>query len=228
MIGCFKTPSGLFSVTLGDFTHEADPDQALMQCGELAHNKSYQVFALGFDGLCLSGPDAQDKYYLNKPPAKKNKCSNGIGRGPHSVVYSFGMDDDSFYFTFYTRTCRFLPWFEKRGINFNRQRNSSPNDMVIYIVNPRTTKSYKTREGLAFCQPGEIFEEFEKKVYSVIQYLFLLSLAALTVSLRQFTLPRKPHFDMKVVCLHKIPRCSNFFKSSIPELVFFTSRYHFG
>jgi len=60
-----------------------------MECGELAHNKSYNVFALGFGGLCLSGADAQRKYYLYKPPAKKTKCSDGIGLGPHSVVYSF-------------------------------------------------------------------------------------------------------------------------------------------
>jgi len=102
MIGCFKTPSGLFSETLGDFTHEADPDQALMECGELAHNKNYSVFALGFRGLCLSGPDAQDKYYQHKPASKRTKCSNGIGLGPHSVVYSFGMDDFSSCSTSYT------------------------------------------------------------------------------------------------------------------------------
>ncbi|XP_078379485.1 A disintegrin and metalloproteinase with thrombospondin motifs 1-like [Oculina patagonica] len=91
VIGCFKTPEGLFSETLGDFTQEPDPDQALMQCGELAHDQGYQVFALGFGGLCLSGPDSQDKYYLHKSPSKKNKdkCSNGIGIGLHSVVYSF-------------------------------------------------------------------------------------------------------------------------------------------
>ena len=99
-IGCFKTPSNLFSETLGDFTHKADGDQAPMDCGELAHNKSYRVFALGFGGLCLSGADAQSKYYLHGPPAKKTECSNGIGLGSHSVVYSLGMDDDSFCFIF--------------------------------------------------------------------------------------------------------------------------------
>ena len=108
MIGCFKTPSGLFSETLGDFTHEADPNQALMECGELAHNKSRRVFALGFGGLCLSGPDARDKYYLHKPPAQRKKCSNGIGLGSHSVVYSFGMDNYFFCFTSYTCACGFL------------------------------------------------------------------------------------------------------------------------
>lgn len=94
MIGCFKTSSGLFSETLGDFRHETDPDQALMKCGELAHNKKYHVFALGFGGLCLSGVDAQDKYFLEGPPSKRTKCSNETGFGLHSVVFSFGMDDD--------------------------------------------------------------------------------------------------------------------------------------
>lgn len=94
VIGCFNTPNGLFPDTLGDFTQEADPDQALMQCGELAHNQGYQVFALGFGGLCLSGPNAQDNYYKYRQPTRKakSKCSNGIGKGPHSVVYSFGKD----------------------------------------------------------------------------------------------------------------------------------------
>ena len=66
-----------------------------MDCLELAHNKGYHVFALGFGGLCLSGADAQCKYHLHGPPAKKTECSNGIGVGPHSVVYSLGMDNDS-------------------------------------------------------------------------------------------------------------------------------------
>lgn len=89
VIGCFKTSLGLFSETLGDFRHEADPDQAFMKCGELAHNKNYHVFALGFGGLCLSGEDAQNKYFLKGPPSQKTKCSNEIGFGPHSVVSSF-------------------------------------------------------------------------------------------------------------------------------------------
>lgn len=93
-IGCFKTPSGLFSKTLGDFRAEAktDPNQAVMQCGELAHRNGYRVFALGFDGLCTSGADAKNKYYKHKQPGRKtdaDKCSGVIGQGPFSVVYSF-------------------------------------------------------------------------------------------------------------------------------------------
>lgn len=117
-IGCFKTPSGLFSETLGDFTHEADPAQALMKCGELAHNKNYHVFALGSGGLCQSGDDAQHKYFLHRAPAKRTKCSNGIGLGPQSVVYSFGMDDVSLCFTSYTCACGFLAMVRKERYTF--------------------------------------------------------------------------------------------------------------
>ena len=102
------TPPGLFSETLGDFTHEADADQALMKCGELAHNKNYHVFALGFDGLCLSGDDAQHKYFLYRALAKKTKCSNGIGFATHSVVYALGMNDDSFCIVSHTCACGVL------------------------------------------------------------------------------------------------------------------------
>ena len=76
-----------------------------MKCGELAHNKRYHVFALGFGGLCQSGGDAQDKYFLKGSPSKRNKCSNVIGFGPHSIVYSFGMDDDSICFMSYSYAC---------------------------------------------------------------------------------------------------------------------------
>jgi len=76
-----------------------------MDCGELVHNKGYNVFALGFGGLCLSGADAQKKYYRHGPPAKKTVCSNGIGIGPHSVVYSLGMDVDFICFFFLTHAC---------------------------------------------------------------------------------------------------------------------------
>ena len=97
MIGCFNTTEGLFSEILGDFREEAktDRDQVLMQCGELAHDNDYRVFALGFGGLCMSGADAQDKYYKYRQPGNKKKakkCSNKIGQGPFSVVYSFGKD----------------------------------------------------------------------------------------------------------------------------------------
>jgi len=88
-IGCFRSPAGLFSETLGDFTHENNPINAVMQCKELARRKNYRVFALGHGGVCMSGADAKDSYYLHQPPHKKTWCSNGIGIGDTSVVYSF-------------------------------------------------------------------------------------------------------------------------------------------
>ena len=89
-IGCFRSPAGLFSETLGDFTHENDPINAVMQCKELARRKNYRVFALGHGGVCMSGADAKDSYYLHQTPHRKTWCSNGIGIGDTSVVYSFG------------------------------------------------------------------------------------------------------------------------------------------
>lgn len=104
-IGCFKTPPGLFSETLGDFRKESDPAKVL-QCKELTREKNYTVFALGHGGLCMSGPDAQDKYYQYKPPAKARRCKNGIGIGKTSVVYTFGNYHDMFCLLFCeTRNC---------------------------------------------------------------------------------------------------------------------------
>ncbi|KAJ7328152.1 metalloendopeptidase [Desmophyllum pertusum] len=85
-IGCFKTPDGLFSEMLGDFT-SYDPDSAIMECGERTHEKGYHVFALGYGGLCMSGPYAQDNYYKHGQPKTSRErittnCSNGIGLGP--------------------------------------------------------------------------------------------------------------------------------------------------
>ena len=90
-IGCFKTPQDLFLETLGDFTQEANASKMLMECKELTKQSGYNVFALGHGGLCMSGPNAQDTYYEYKPASNKNKCSNGIGFGDHSVVYTFGI-----------------------------------------------------------------------------------------------------------------------------------------
>ena len=62
-----------------------------MKCKELTKEKGYNVFALGHGGLCMSGPNAHDTYYKHRPDSSKNKCSNGIGIGDHSVVYTFGI-----------------------------------------------------------------------------------------------------------------------------------------
>ena len=94
MIGCFNTPQGLFSETLGDFTHEAqtDPAEALRQCSELTRNKGYHVFALGYGGLCLSGADSQHRYYTNGTATSSANCYDSIGTGIRSVVYTLGKD----------------------------------------------------------------------------------------------------------------------------------------
>ena len=84
----------MFSETLGDFRHEAqnDPAQALTQCSELTRNKGYHVFAIGYGGLCLSGTDAQHRYYTNGTATSAANCSDRIGTGKRSVVYTLGKD----------------------------------------------------------------------------------------------------------------------------------------
>ncbi len=94
MIGCFETPKGLLPETLGDFRQEAqtNPAQALTNCSELTRNKGYHVFGLGFGGLCLSGVDAQNRYYINGTASSNVNCTNVMGIGPRSIVYTLGKE----------------------------------------------------------------------------------------------------------------------------------------
>ena len=55
----------------------------------LAHAKQYKMFALGKDGLCLSGADTQNKYHINRT-ANGTDCKDGIGKGDSMFVYSLG------------------------------------------------------------------------------------------------------------------------------------------
>ena len=62
-VACFIGASNL-EEKLGDFTDEfelANTDYVKEQCALLAHEKAYQLFALGMDGLCLSAADMQNK-----------------------------------------------------------------------------------------------------------------------------------------------------------------------
>ena len=63
--------------------------EAIDKCSELAFDKSYKFFALGYNGKCQSGPKARDEYH-KKPATKDTNCPNGIGIGKRIVVYTFG------------------------------------------------------------------------------------------------------------------------------------------
>ena len=92
-VACFRGAHNLQEV-LDDFRSEiklgtADIYDVVENCSELARAKHYKMFALGKDGLCLSGADTQNKYHINGT-ANKADCKDGIGKGDSMFVYSLG------------------------------------------------------------------------------------------------------------------------------------------
>ena len=91
-IACFETSSRLLPDLLGDFRDLVNDNkfqQAISACAELAFDKSYKFFALGYLGLCRSGPNARQQYPSKGSVSDKN-CPNGIGIDKRIEVYTFG------------------------------------------------------------------------------------------------------------------------------------------
>ena len=89
-MACFCGADNLKEV-LGDFTNEINWDntnEVVKKCAKLAHAKDYTLFALGKDGLCLSGADIKDKYHING--SNGAYCRDGIGMRNNMFVYSLG------------------------------------------------------------------------------------------------------------------------------------------
>ena len=91
-VACFRGADNL-EEELGDFRSEiklgTDPYDVVEKCAVLAHAKQYKMFALGKDGLCLSGADTQNKYHITRT-ANGTDCKDGIGKGDSMFVYSLG------------------------------------------------------------------------------------------------------------------------------------------
>ncbi|RMX48625.1 hypothetical protein pdam_00008003 [Pocillopora damicornis] len=88
-IACFNTGSSLLSDILGDFKSQvADEKQVIGACAELAFDKGYKFFALGYNGVCRSGPNARDEYHKEGATSDSN-CPNGIGINKRIAVYTF-------------------------------------------------------------------------------------------------------------------------------------------
>ena len=92
-VACFRGAHNL-QEELHDFTSEiklgtADIYDVVENYSELARAKHYKMFALGKDGLCLSGPATHNKYYISGA-AKRADCKDGIGEGDSMFVYSLG------------------------------------------------------------------------------------------------------------------------------------------
>lgn len=89
-MACFIGADNLVEV-LGDFTNEIQWDntnKVVKKCAKLAHARNYKLFALGKDGLCLSGPNTRHRYYISG--TYRAKCREGIGIGNSMFVYTLG------------------------------------------------------------------------------------------------------------------------------------------
>ena len=90
-MACF-TGADKLEEELGDFAEEinseTDAFDVVEKCAKLAHGKHYKMFALGKNGVCLSGADTQNRYYING--TKDAECEDGIGKGDSMFVYSLG------------------------------------------------------------------------------------------------------------------------------------------
>lgn len=60
----------------------------LFRSAKLASEKHYNLFAMGKDGLCLSGADMKHKYHISGTYGAN--CKDGIGMGNSMFVYSLG------------------------------------------------------------------------------------------------------------------------------------------
>ena len=77
---------------LGDFRNlvkEGRSEKSISACAELAFGRSYKFFALGFNGMCRSGPNARQQYHT-RGSTKDINCPNGIGIDKRIAVFTFG------------------------------------------------------------------------------------------------------------------------------------------
>ena len=89
-MACFVGADNLQEV-LGDFTNEIKWDntnEVVKKCAKLAHKKDYKLFALGQNGLCLSGPDTRNRYHISGTDWAY--CKDGIGMENSMFVYALG------------------------------------------------------------------------------------------------------------------------------------------
>lgn len=93
-IGCFNHDSNAIPVLQEQRKRELDINEvsaAVIKCAELAQGNDYKYFAVGYKGVCYSGPQANETYFQKGPAQTKKKCTSaGDGKQRASVVYTFG------------------------------------------------------------------------------------------------------------------------------------------
>ena len=91
-IACFNTGSSFLPDILGDFKSQVENNkqqEVISACAELAFDKGYRFFALGYNSLCRSGPNVRDEYH-KEGATSDNNCPNGIGVNKRIAAYTFG------------------------------------------------------------------------------------------------------------------------------------------
>ena len=91
-IACFNTKNEYLPDELGDFRDKVKRNkhhEVIYRCAEIAFDKNYKFFALGYNGRCRSGANAQHEYH-KVSSANEQKCPHGIGRDKRIAVYTFG------------------------------------------------------------------------------------------------------------------------------------------
>ena len=91
-IACFNTGSSFLPDILGDFKSQVENNkqqEVISACAELAFDKGYRFFALGYNSLCRSGTNVRDEYH-KEGATSDNNCPNGIGVNKRIAVYTFG------------------------------------------------------------------------------------------------------------------------------------------
>ena len=93
-IGCFNHDPNSIPVLKGIEKRELDVNKVsavVINCAELAQANDYKYFAVGYKGVCYSGPQANETYFKKGPAQTKRKCtSGGVGKQGVFVVYTFG------------------------------------------------------------------------------------------------------------------------------------------
>ena len=124
-IACFNTGNSFLPDVLGDFTQEVKQGRAqevIGKCAELAFQKNYKFFALGYNGRCRSGPNARNEYHNMTTANEVKYCPNGIGIDKRIVVYTFGELPFVITGLFVVKFVNSMPLFFRTGGPIQRRR----------------------------------------------------------------------------------------------------------
>ena len=130
-IACFNTDYEFLPDILGDFRDQVAANQhevAINACAELAFEKDYKFFALGYNGRCRSGPNAKEEYHKKTAVSETKYCPNGIGKDKRIVVYTFGKSP-------FVRVIHSRPYQSLKSIIYDSRCQSETKNANLNLVN---------------------------------------------------------------------------------------------